>query len=90
MDNRQYHCWPSHASFSASETLADAGDHCDGVELHWIEAPPKQVVQGVPFNVSYSVNLTRAFFDWAIYQTKKPLFTYVTKIDSLIYSINIS
>ena len=42
MDNQQYHCWPSHASFSASETLADVGDHCEGVELHWIEAPPKQ------------------------------------------------
>ena len=35
------------------------------------------VTQDVPFNVSYSVDLLPEFFDWAIYQLPKPLYTFV-------------
>ncbi len=35
------------------------------------------VTQDVPFNVSYSVQLSPQFFDWAIYELPKPLYTFV-------------
>ncbi|CAF1038615.1 unnamed protein product [Rotaria sordida] len=75
MDNSRFHCWPSNASSILTETLAQYGHNCKGVNINWIQSPPKQVTQDVPFNVSYSVDLSLEFFDWAIYQLPKPLYT---------------
>ena len=35
------------------------------------------VVQDVPFNVSYSIDLPPQFFDWAIHQRSQPLYPFV-------------
>lgn len=35
------------------------------------------VIQDVPFNVSYSLDLTPQFFQWAINELPQPLYSYV-------------
>ncbi|UJR09649.1 hypothetical protein I4U23_013883 [Adineta vaga] len=75
MDNSRFHCWPSYASSTLSDTLAQHGSNCRGVHLDWIVPPPKKVTQDIPFNVSYSIDLLPEFFDWAINKLSHPLYT---------------
>ncbi|CAF3206506.1 unnamed protein product [Rotaria socialis] len=75
MDNSRFHCWPSNASSTLTETLAQHGYNCKGIDVNWIQPPPKQVTQDVPFNVTYSIDLSAEFFDWAIYILPKPLYS---------------
>ncbi|CAF4298169.1 unnamed protein product, partial [Rotaria sp. Silwood2] len=79
MDNSRFHCWPSNASSTLTETLAQHGYNCKGIDVNWIKPPPKQVTQDVPFNVTYSIDLSLEFFDWAIYQLPKPLYTLLNQ-----------
>ena len=51
------------------------------------------VTQDVPFNVSYSLELTPQFFQWAINELPQPLYTYVFgifhRIDVLFFSLSL-
>ncbi|XP_062509817.1 atrial natriuretic peptide receptor 1-like [Corticium candelabrum] len=62
-DNKQYDCWPLAKDLKPSDDIP-----CSGLSVTWKLKPPKQFEQDREFNVSYYVDATDDFFQWAVDQ----------------------
>ncbi|KAM9324675.1 atrial natriuretic peptide receptor 2-like [Gastrophryne carolinensis] len=60
LDNTMFDCWPN--SNPNEQNMID----CMGLEMTWIERPPKQVISGHDFNVTFTVSVPDSFYQKAV------------------------